>query len=78
MSWEGPSGRLLACANLGPTQGQCWAEAAFPGLEGGRVVLRDLLGEARLERDGAELAGRGLYLDLPASGHHVFEVGPLP
>ena len=74
MSWEGPSGRLLACANLGPTRGQCRAEAAFPGLTGGRVLLRDLLSEARYQRDGAELAGRGLYLDLPAWGHHAFEV----
>ena len=74
MSWEGPSGRLLACANLGPTRGQCWAEAAFPGLQGGRVLLHDLLSDARYERDGAELAGRGLYLDLPAWGHHAFEV----
>ena len=74
MSWEGPTGRLLACVNFGPTQGQCWAEATFGGLEGGRVVLRDLLGDARYEREGAELASRGLYLDLPAWGCHVFEV----
>jgi hypothetical protein len=77
MSWEGPTGRLLACANLGATQGQCWVEAAFGGLDRGRVALRDLLGDARYERDGAELAGRGLYLDLPAWGHHVFEVAPI-
>ncbi len=74
MSWEGPGGRLLACANLGPTQGQCWAEAAFPGLAGGQVLLRDLLSDARYQREGAELAGRGLYLDLPAWGCHAFEV----
>jgi hypothetical protein len=26
------------------------------------------------ERDGDDLARRGLYLDLPAWGYHVFEV----
>jgi hypothetical protein len=76
MSWEGPAGRLLACVNLGPTQGQTWAEAGFSGLGPGRVVLQDLLGDACYERDGAELAERGLYLDIPAGGHHVFAVHP--
>jgi len=76
MSWEGPSGRLLACANLGPSRGQCRVDAAFPGLGAGRVLLADLLGEARYERDGGELAGPGLYLDVDAAGHHVFEVHP--
>ncbi len=73
-SWEGSSGRLLACVNYGPTQGQCRADASFPGLEGRRVALADLLGPARYERDGADLAATGLYLDLPAWGVHLFEV----
>jgi hypothetical protein len=73
-SWEGASGRILACVNYGPTRGQCHAEAGFPGLERSRVVLADLMGPDRFERDGAELAGRGLYLDMPAWGIHVFEV----
>jgi hypothetical protein len=29
---------------------------------------------ARYERDGSELVSKGLYLDLPAWGYHVFEV----
>ena len=74
MSWEGEAGTLLACVNYGPSQGQCYAEARLQGLEGRRVVLRDLLGPARYERDGGDLAGRGLYLDMPAWGYHVFEV----
>ena len=35
------------------------------------------LGPAVYDRDGSELAARGLYLDLPAWGYHVFEVQPL-
>jgi hypothetical protein len=51
-------------------------EAAFPGLGDGPIVLRDLLGNARFDRNGAELGGRGLYLDVPGGGFHVFEVRP--
>jgi hypothetical protein len=35
------------------------------------------MGSARYEREGDELASRGLYLDLAAWGYHVFEVNPL-
>jgi hypothetical protein len=38
------------------------------------VTLIDLLSDARYERDGCDLRARGLYLDLPAWGRHVFEV----
>jgi hypothetical protein len=75
MAWEGAGGRrLLAAVNYGPTQAQCWAQVPFAGLSG-KVVLRDLLGDARYERDAAELASKGLYLDLPRWGRHAFEVG---
>jgi hypothetical protein len=75
-SWESPAGRLLACVNYGPDRAQCYADAAFAGMERGRVLLADLLGPERHERDGADLAHGGLYLDLPAWGHHLFEVKP--
>jgi hypothetical protein len=84
MAWEGVHGRrLLAAVNYGGTPAQCWVELPFPGLSG-RVFLRDLLGEARYERDGAELSSKGLYLDLPPWGRHAFalessrESGPAP
>jgi len=32
------------------------------------------LSEAVYERDGQDLLSRGLFLDLPAWGYHVFEV----
>jgi hypothetical protein len=38
--------------------------------------LRDLLGVAVYDRDGTDLASRGLYLDMPAWGYHAFEVQP--
>ena len=74
MSWEGAAGRrLLIAVNYGPTQAQCWAQVPFAGL-GGRIVLRDLLGDARYEGDGMEVTSQGLYLDLPAWGRHAFAV----
>jgi len=38
------------------------------------VRLKDLTGPASYDRDGGDLVPRGLYLDLPPWGYHVFEV----
>jgi hypothetical protein len=46
----------------------------FPEIGSRRVTLRDLLSAASYERDGNELVDRGLYLDLPPWGRHVFEI----
>jgi hypothetical protein len=74
MAWEGAGGaRLLVAVNYGPTQAQCYVQFPFAGLTG-RVVLRDLLGEAQYVRDAADLAAKGLYLDMPAWGRHAFAV----
>jgi hypothetical protein len=62
------------CVNYGATQGQCYVTPPLPELQGKAVELRDLMGTARYERDGNELVSRGLYLDLPAWGYHVFEM----
>jgi hypothetical protein len=74
MAWETPrGGRLLAVVNYGRTQAQCYAQLPFRDLPR-RVVLRDLLSDTRYERDGAEIAAKGLYLDLPPWGRHAFAV----
>jgi hypothetical protein len=76
-TWGERNGRrLLAAVNYGPTQGQCYARLDWPGLRGRAHRLVDLTGPARYERDGDDLARRGLYLDLPDWGYHVFEVVP--
>jgi hypothetical protein len=48
----------------------------FGDLRGRQFLLRDLMGPARYERAGDDLASRGLYLDLPEWGYHVFEMVP--
>ena len=58
--------------NYGPTQGQAYVALPFLDLRGSPVILQDLRSEARNERRGDDLLDRGLYLDLPAWGLHVF------
>jgi hypothetical protein len=36
--------------------------------------LRDLMSDVAYLRHGGELVDPGLYLDMPAWGHHVFEL----
>jgi hypothetical protein len=74
-AWDGANGqRFLVVVNYGPTQGQCYVRLSCEDLRGRQVVLRDLLGPARYERGGDDLLGRGLYVDMPEWGYHIFEV----
>jgi hypothetical protein len=74
-TWSGPRGeRLLVAVNYGHTQGQCFINLPLPNLRGGQFLLRDRISPARYERAGADLADRGLYLDLPEWHFHVFDV----
>ena len=74
-SWQARDGqqRLIA-VNYAGNQGQCYLRLPFPELSGHTVRLKDLTGPASYDRDGSHLVSRGLYLDLPAWGYHVFEV----
>jgi hypothetical protein len=72
--WEAGDQRLLTVVNYGDTQAQCYLPLGVQGLSGRKVVLSDLLSDARYERDGATLDGAGLYLDLPPWGHHALEL----
>ena len=76
--WQLP-GRPALCAavNYAPQPGQCFVRLPGPEVAGRTLRFRDLLGAAVYERNGDELAERGLYLDLPAWGHHLFEVTPV-
>jgi hypothetical protein len=44
----------------------------FDDLRCGKVMLQDLMSDARYEREGDDLLNLGLYLDLPAWEFHVF------
>jgi hypothetical protein len=74
-SWQAPAGqRLLVAVNYAGHQAQCYVRLLYPDLEGRTVRLQDLLSAARYDRDGHDLAARGLYVDLPPWGYHAFEV----
>ncbi len=74
-AWQGPGEeRLLVTVNYAANQSQCYVRLPFPHLAGRRGRFKDLMSAASYERHGDELLSRGLYLDMPAWGYHVFEV----
>ena len=64
--------------NYAANQSQCYVRLPFSDLAGRTVRLKDLMSSRRYERDGDDLQSRGLYLDMPAWGYHVFEVSIRP
>jgi glycosidase len=78
-AWSGPGDlRRLVAVNYSGHASQCYVGLPWGGLAGQAVRLRDRLGPAVYDRDGSDLSARGLYLDLPAWGYHVFDVASLP
>jgi Alpha amylase, catalytic domain len=74
-AWEDWSGeRALVIVNYAPHASQCFVHLPFSGLGGRLFQFRDLMSASVYERNGDDLLARGLYLDLPAWGYHVFEV----
>jgi Alpha amylase, catalytic domain len=74
-SWEVDGRqRCLVAVNYAGNQSQCYVRLPFLDLAGRSVRLEDLMGPARYDRDGSDLISRGLYLDLPPWGHHVFRI----
>jgi hypothetical protein len=78
-AWEGPAGeRMLVAANLAPHQGQCFLRLPFRDLAGRDWRLEDEVGSAGYDREGDDLATRGLYLDSPPWQASVFSLSPRP
>jgi hypothetical protein len=74
-AWRGKDGeRILVTVNYAAHQGQCYVRLPFDELRGAHVRLQDRTSPAVYDRSGDELLARGLYLDVPAWGHHVFQV----
>jgi glycosidase len=77
-TWEVQDGRrLLIAVNYAGSQGQCYVRLPFSELGGRTARLKDLMSPASYDRDGTDLLARGLYLDVPAWGYHVFDVAIL-
>jgi hypothetical protein len=77
-AWQDAGGEpLLVAVNYAPHHSQCYVRLPFADLGGGRWLLRDLLGDARYDRDGNDLQSRGLYLDVPPWRCHAFALTKL-
>lgn len=72
--WEKDEDQRILVVNNADNQSQCYVRIAFAGLSGETVRLTDMMGQASFDRDGSDLLARGLYLDMPPWGYHVFEV----
>jgi hypothetical protein len=73
--WRGPEDRrILVTVNYAPSGGQCYVRLPFGELRGSSIRLRDRTSDAVYDRSGDDLLARGLYLDLPGFGYHVFDV----
>jgi glycosidase len=64
--------RLLVVVNYGPTRSQGRVPWPFVDMKGKEVMLEDLMIGVRYEWESDDLLSRGLYVDLPAWGFHVF------
>lgn len=73
--WRGDGDKhLLVVANYAPNQSQCFVRVVLPDAGGRTVRFEDLTGPARFDRNGNDLVARGLFLDVPAWGYHVFQM----
>jgi hypothetical protein len=70
-SWHDDTPRHLVVVNFGGRPAQGRVELPWPVLAGRSWQLTDLLDGRIFEREGDELAGSGLYVDLPPWGSHV-------
>ena len=80
LAWSRQGGdgrRLLVVVNYAPTQGQCYVRLSWDELASVTVRLNDLMSDATYDRAGGQMVSKGLYLDLPPWGYHVFEVKPV-
>jgi hypothetical protein len=75
--WELGAESRIAVANLSTERAQTIVPIDRPGMAGRTWELYDLLGANRFLRDGAELGRRGLDLDLPGYGYHLFRLAEL-
>ncbi len=74
-AWTSPDlVRRLIAVNYAAHSSQCYVTMPWHDLDGRTWRLHDLTGPAVYDREGADLARRGLYLDMPAWGYHAFAV----
>ncbi|MBN1287734.1 MAG: alpha-amylase [Anaerolineae bacterium] len=73
-AWTHGAARRLAVVNLRPQQSQAHIHLPWDDLGRRTWVFNDVMNGVAYERDGEGLNLRGLYVDLPPYGYHVFYV----
>jgi hypothetical protein len=77
-AWTGDAAAwLCAAVNFSPHPSQCFVRLPAARVVGPMHRFIDRIGGVAYDRHGDDLLGRGLYLDLPAWGGHLFEVRPI-
>jgi len=76
-SWALGERCLLVAVSFAPHATQAYVRLGVASLPSARVAFSDLSSTARYERESEDLLRRGLYLEMPAWGYHVFEVQAL-
>jgi len=74
-AWRGDQGeRWLAAVNYSQQASQCYLRLPYSDLHKRSFRLEDRMSAQVYLRSGDELAGHGLYIDLPSWGYHVFRI----
>jgi hypothetical protein len=79
-AWRGPDGSspghssYVVVVNYSNHRGQCYLQLPFRELAGGRFRLTDEMGSEVYEREGDNLIGSGLYIDLEGWRYNVFRL----
>jgi glycosidase len=77
-AWHGPAGeRLVVAVNYAGNPSQCHVRLPFESLAARRWRLQDQLTPAAHDWNGADLAGRGLYLDMAPWQAAVYALTPI-
>jgi glycosidase len=76
--WRGAAdAERIVAVNYADHQSQCYLCVPLHAAGAATVRLRDQMSPATYDRSAGDLGTRGLFLDLPAWGYHVFDVTTL-
>jgi hypothetical protein len=75
-AWEDSDGRrAMVSVNYSTHDSQCFVHLPFTYLAGSTVRFSDMMSPVFYDRDSNGLSSQGIYLDLPAWGYYIFEIG---
>jgi hypothetical protein len=74
-AWTGTDGgQALVTVNYAPHASQGFVQLPFPDLAGQSVRFRDLMSIVVYDCEGSELLSKGVYLNVPEWGYHIFKI----